>query len=370
MRAAGRRTCGQPKANLACRVALPLMLAAVLSVNVAPAAAHEAISTLEEYSANVAEVHDTSVRVLADDSVTAAEASELSELTLGMLPDGQMVSMGEGNVVAVDNAVAASLAERLRAASDERARTEIAEDLRGHLAAQVVAVGEPGTVVPSDPDALDVLLSEQQVQARNPASEWFADFVNRLGEMLMGWWEGAGVTPAVAGTLRVVTIVLLTLMALGLAWMLLRIVIHLRAGTAKRTAAPRPADDAAIIAAAEGLPDDVLAHADALAAGGQWRDGVRALFGGAARELVTAGYVIEAHRRTNGELLLEIRPAAPHVYEPLARLCGVFEMAWYGHHEPGSEGYASARDEYAQVLARLAEEPAPASADRAGGDAS
>jgi len=346
------------------------VLVTLVAFPATPTVAREAVSTLEAYSESVAEAHDASVRVLADDSVTADEAAELSDLTGSILPDGQLVSMGEDNVVVVDNSVLTSLAERLGAASDSASRVEIAEDMRGHLAAQIVAVGEPSAPVPSDPEALGVLLSEQQVQARNPMSEWFAQFVDRLGEMLMGWWDGAGATPAVASTLRIVTIVLLALMALGLAWMLLRVIIHLRAGTAKRAAAPRRVDDAAIIAAAEGLPDDALGHADALAAGEHWRDAVRALFGGAARELVTAGYLIEAHRRTNGELLLEIRPAAPHVYEPLAALCDVFERAWYGHHEPGSEGYASAREDFTRVLERLAEEHPLPPTDTAGGDAS
>jgi len=341
--------------------ALAALLVALWVLPTQPSAAREAISTLESYSASIAEAHDMSVRVLADESVTAAEADELSELTLSILPAHRLVSMGE-QVIEVDNTVLTSLAERLGAARDARSRTEIAEDLQGNLAAQAVAVGEPGTAVPADPEALDELLNEQRIQERSAMSEWLAALVERIGEMLLGWWDGAGASPAVAGTLRVVTIVLLTLMALGLAWMLLRVVIQLRAGTAKRAAAPRYADDAAIVAAAEGLPDDVLAHADSLAHAEQWRDAVRALFGGAARELVHAGYIIEAHRRTNGELLLEIKPAAPHVYEPLAALCGAFERAWYGHHEPGSEGYALARAEYARVLEQLAAE-----SDKGGG---
>ena len=346
------------------KAAAAAVLVALLAFPAVPSGAREAVSTLESYSASVAEAHEASVRVLADDTVTAAEASELSGLTLSILPDGQLVSMGEGAVVVVDNSVLTSLSERLGAASDARSRIEIAKDMRGHLAAQIMAVGEPSAVVPSDPEALGVLLSEQQVQARNPASEWFAEFVDRLGEMLLGWWDGAGATPAVASTLRIVTVVLLALMALGLAWMLLRVIVHLRAGTTRRAGPSRRAVDEAIVAAAEGLPADVLAHADTLAAGKHWRDAVRALFGGAARELVLAGYVIDAHRRTNGELLLEIRPAAPHVYEPLAALCAVFERAWYGHHDPGPVGYAGAREEYARVLGQLA------AGDDAGGEAS
>jgi len=349
---------------------LALVVLALAWVSVAPASAREAVSTLDEYEESVSKAFELSRMVLADDSVTAEEARNLSDLVGSLLPESQLVSMGADDVMTVDNTVISSLATRLGVATDSSSRTEIAQDIEGHLAAQVIAVGEPGATVGSDTAALEALLSEQQIQERNPMSEWFAALVDRLGEFLMGWWDSAGANPAVASTLRIVTIVMLTLMALGLLWMLVRIVMHLRAGTSKRAARPRMAGDAAIVAAAEGLPVDALAHADELAAREHWRDAVRALFGGAARELVAAGYILEAHRRTNGELLLEIRPAAPHVYEPLAALCALFERAWYGHHEPGGDGYTLAREEFTRVLERLAEEPPAPVTDTAQGGAS
>ncbi|MDO8987355.1 MAG: DUF4129 domain-containing protein, partial [Coriobacteriia bacterium] len=190
-----------------------------------------------------------------------------------------------------------------------------------------------------------------------PISEYFARLVERLGEWLTKWWGSAADTPGSLATLRTVTIVVLVLLALGLMWMLLRIIVNLRRGTARRGTRPRLPRDVAIIEAAQDLPEDALAHADALAQQGLWREAVRALFGGAARELVGAGYILEAHRRTNGELLLEIRPTAPLVYEPLAALCALFERAWYGHHDPGSTGFAEARIFFSQVLERLTQVP-------------
>lgn len=324
--------------------------------------------TLEAYAERVDRLHDASARMLADGSVTVEEAAALSSAVLEEMPASETVEQGTARID-VDNAVAVSLAQRLGAATSRTARTRVAQDLDAHLAGIARSAGEAGAGVPEDRGALDELLNEQQVQQRNPLSEWFAGLVDRLGRFLMNWWEGAGASPGVTTVMRVGTWALLALMAAALLWVLVRAVARLRAGVGRRAPLGAVAGVDAIVAAAEGLPEDALAFADGLAAQERWRDAVRALFGGAARELVRAGYVIEAHRRTNGELLLEVLPAAPHAYEPLAALCGVFERAWYGHHDPGAAGFAESRAFYERVTSALAEQPQDAR-ELEGGEAS
>lgn len=332
-----------------------------------PGVARAQDATLREYTVRVNDAADV-VRAARDvPTITPENAKELSARVLELLPPTESVKQVD-DVVLVDNSVLASLAERLATEEAASERRRIAEDMDAHLAALVSATGTPGNAVPADPAALKTLLADQKVQERNPLSEYFASLVDRLGAWLMNWFDTASVSPETSSVVRIVSIVLFAALALGLLWMAFKVVAHLRSGTSRRTPRPVLAEDSAIVAAAEGLPDDALAHADELAVRGQWRDAVRALFGGAARDLVAAGYVIEAHRRTNGELLLEIRPTAPEVYEPLAALCVEFERSWYGHHEPGAEGFDRSRELYISVSTRLVDAGVSVDAphDRAG----
>ncbi len=340
------------------RMLLVLALATMLAAFAGPRA-HAADDTLDSYTDRVARAASVVDDAVTDTSVSAEEANAVSAEVASLLPETERVTMPGGEVVTVDNTVLASLAERLATQDSHAKRVRILEDMQGHLAALSVSAGEPGEAVPQDADALDALLADQVKESRNPVSEWFAALVDRLGEFILKLWDSSEATPGGASTMRIATIVVLVGLALGLLWMLVRVVMSLRSGTARKPARPRLASDEVVVEAALGLPADALAHADELASREEWRDAVRALFGGAARSLVETGYIVETHRRTNGELLLEIRPAAPHVYEPLAALCAVFERAWYGHHDPGATGFATARDEYLRVLDRLAGQDAP-----------
>lgn len=331
-----------------------LCLALVAACVAAPGAAFAKEATLREYTARLDQAHDAVREALDVPTITPENAEELSVRVLELLPPSESVRQVD-DVVVVDNSVLTSMAQRLPEEEAASERRRIVEDMDAHLAALVSAAGTPGAAVPSDPAALETLLADQQIQERNPLSELFASLVDRLGTWLLSWFDAASVSPETSSVVRIVSIILFAALALGLGWMLFRVVMYLRSGTTRRSARPVLTQGTAIVAAAEGLPEDALAHADELADAGLWRDAVRALFGGAARDLVAAGYVIEAHRRTNGELLIEIRPTAPRVYEPLAALCVEFERSWYGHHDPGADGFAKARELYTSVSARLGE---------------
>jgi len=334
-------------------VALSLAIV-IVACALAPSSALAQDATLRDYTTRVNEAHDAVRKELDRPTITPENAKEVSAQVRELLPATESVKQVD-DVVLVDNSVLTSLAERLAKEETASERRRITEDMAVHLESLVAVAGKPGNAVPSDPAALETLLSDQQIQERNPLSEFFASLVDRLGTWLMSWFDSASMSPQTSSVVRIVSIVLFAALALGLMWMVIRVIVHLRSGTARKGPRPVLVDAPAIVAAAEGLPDDALAHADELAGRGQWRDAVRALFGGAARELTEAGYVIEAYRRTNGELLLEIRPTAPRVYEPLAALCSEFERSWYGHHDPGAQGFDRARVLFASVLTRLGE---------------
>lgn len=336
------------------RALVALSLAIVIACASAPSSALAQDATLRDYTTRVNEAYDTVTKALEAPTITPENADEVSSQVRELLPASESVKQVD-DVVRVDNSVLTSLAERLANEETASERRRITEDMAAHLEALVAVAGRPGNAVPSDPAALETLLSDQQIQERNPLSEFFASLVDRLGTWLMSWFDSASVSPQTSSVVRIVSIVLFAALALGLLWMAIRVIVRLRSGIARKGPHPVLANTPAIVAAAEGLPDDALAHADELAASGQWRDAVRALFGGAAREITEAGYVIEAYRRTNGELLLEIRPTAPQVYEPLAALCAEFERSWYGHHDPGPQGFDRSRTLFASVLARLGE---------------
>jgi hypothetical protein len=61
--------------------------------------------------------------------------------------------------------------------------------------------------------------------------------------------------------------------------------------------------------------------------------------------------------RTNREMLRDVTRAAPPLAAPFERLTGDFERAWYGHADPGSDGFERARSSYEHVV-----EGAPATA--------
>jgi hypothetical protein len=115
----------------------------------------------------------------------------------------------------------------------------------------------------------------------------------------------------------------------------------------------REQDYAPVIPAAEGLPADALTFAEDLAGQGRFREALRALFGGAARSLVERGLLRSTRTRTDGELLSDLRESAPGVVSPLRSLAETFESAWYGHFDPGVEGFRAAKDDYRETLSAV-----------------
>ena len=308
------------------------------------------ISSWDDYADRVDEAY-VLARQLGGDVTSYREAHELAAAVNRLLPVTELVDV-EGDVIEVDNSVLRSEVARLDAADDPRRRRRAAEAITGHLASLARSVDERRFLeVPSDPDALEELLTSESSDLQQRLQELIADLAERILTWLNELFD-VGDPEQATTVARFVTIALLVGLGLLLAWIVWRLIRYFVARRRERTPETRVSHEAEpIVAAAEGLPDDVVGHADALAAGGSFREAVRALFGGAARTLVEAGVVRQTRTLTNAELLREVRPVSAAIFEPLSSLSATFESAWYGHVDPGRAGFDDARSRYAEVVA-------------------
>jgi hypothetical protein len=99
------------------------------------------------------------------------------------------------------------------------------------------------------------------------------------------------------------------------------------------TPAPDVADESVLASAMP--PDEWLARADDLAARGEWRLAVRALFLSALSALHAAALVRVGRHKTNRDYLNELvrrQHALPGLVEAFADSMRVFEGSWYGDH--------------------------------------
>ncbi len=228
----------------------------------------------------------------------------------------------------------------------------------GNLRLEESALGSPGVAPAGDRAVLERIIAEESVGATFDARQWLQQTMQKLLQAVAGWLEKVMGAKSAQTSVRVIFYVLLVVSALVVAWIVSLLVRRVRSTLERGDGGGAAGTGGAVIAAAEGLPDDALAFADAQAAVGRYRDAVRALFGGAARELVDRGVVPRTRTRTDGELLADVTAARPALRAPLATLAGAFEPAWYGHIDPGAAGYRAARGVYAAFMALLAGEAA------------
>lgn len=319
---------------------------------VAWAAESDAVSdTVSDYRERVTEARALVKEALQGEGPDEIEAFTLATQLNELLPATQVVDVN-GTDVQVDNSVMRGMVARLASAPRATVRLAVIQELSDHLSSLERATGEPGQAVPQDAEALSALLAEENPNSRSALSNLFGDLVERLGKLLMDWWETIGASPGASRILTTITIAVLALLTAVLVWVLIRAFLASRAGAAKPALGVRAAHVGPVVAAAEGLPDDPLAFAQECAAQGDLRGALRALFGGAARLLAQAGVVRQTRTHTNGELLAMVRAFGQSaLHGPLESLCGRFERAWYGHHEPDAAAFAAAREEYVAIAA-------------------
>ena len=328
-----------------------LVVAALLSLAAAmPAAAQSGVSAFEDYADRVRRAHDaaSSSTMLVE---TREEAHGLAVELDRLLPATEDVRLDD-TVVHVDNSVLRAQVADLDAAETSAGRRKAAEELAEHTASLAQAVGavEAGEI-PSDPDALEELLAGGQERGETlggrltelleRATEWFGRLLSRLGVAE----SESGATVA-----RTIVWVLAGLLVIAAGWFLVRLVRSFSGRERHKRKEEAEEVGETVVSAAEGLPPDALRYAQDLAAEERFREAVRALFGGAARRLVEEGIVRQTRTLTNAELLAAVQPVSPALERQLLELSDGFEVAWYGHEDPGRDGFDRARERYRRVM--------------------
>jgi hypothetical protein len=327
--------------------ALTAAIVVALALGALPA---RAASSIEDYASRLQAAADA-VSTAMPEVGDASGAEELAAHVRSLLPEGEEVIAGERTITLDDSTLARILAE-LEGASSASARRDAAEKIASHVASLAAAVGVPsGEVTPSDAAALSRIIEEERVgdtgmpswlsELEQRIRDWLADLLPKLlpdvPEPVYKW-----ILPTMSA--------LAVLLAVFLVWRLWRkgVIARHHVEALEDGVAGKP-----VVAVAEGLPDDVLAYADAAASENRYRDAVRALFGGAARSLGEHGVVSRTRTRTTAELLRDVAGSRDGLSCSLAEIAAVFEPAWYGHRDPGGTGFASARAAYVSFSAML-----------------
>jgi hypothetical protein len=277
----------------------------------------------------------------------ASASEQVAARVDALLPGTERVLVG-GQPVDVDNGIMRSLLARVSSSTSASDRRQALDDAAAHIRSLLLALDEGVAPMPGDRALLARLLARPDLSSRPTLADAAAKLVEDLTRWLAAWFgrvvRRRGVATASDFALGAVFVALGMLLVAAI----VQVVRGLSASLARHDerVLAESAADAAVVAAAQGLPPDALAYAETLAGEARFREAVRALFGGAARSLVDLGLVRSTRTRTNRELLDDLAPAASPVLPPLTELSDAFEKAWYGHADPGEAGYAHARERY------------------------
>jgi hypothetical protein len=346
------------------------LLAALLATVMAPAPAAARTFTVDEYAAAVGK--GQAAVAAAGPSIDASGSAMALAETVRTAMTADYVEASDGRRFPVDPALPplldtleradAGAATRPVPPDDHKARATALAALAGHLASLRSELGTSGPAAPSDPAALKDLLGQRAPGSATPGTDWLAGKLDEALRAISDWLSRVtGSGPSTSGGVGLVTYVVLAIPAVLALFILVRALVAWRRSTRPtgrlraRSAATGP-----VVEAAADLPDDPLAYAARLAGEGRRREATRALFGGAARRLVETGVLRRMRTRTDSELLRDVRRALPAAVPALTDLTDRFELAWYGHADPGDDGFEAARRAYVGVL--------EAAADREGGD--
>ncbi|MCX8007963.1 MAG: DUF4129 domain-containing protein [Coriobacteriia bacterium] len=246
-----------------------------------------------------------------------------------------------------------ALARRLRDAKTPSDRKAAAEDLAAHLGSLASLEKTDGpAAIAHDPALLERIMAEEGLASGSEAQRILRDLQKRLQELFdrfLARWLGSEAASKGFAALYYVVLALSGLVTAWLVWRVLSALLGRPARGRRGRREGEPEAGAPVVEAARDLPADALAYADAAADEGRFREAVRALFGGAARSLVERGVLPVTRTRTTSEILHDLAERAPHAHPALAALAGVFEPAWYGHRDPGPDGYAAARCSYIEL---------------------
>jgi hypothetical protein len=163
--------------------------------------------------------------------------------------------------------------------------------------------------------------------------DWVLEMVGRLLAALGG--SGAG---------GIVGLVLLALVVLG---------VIVLAARFSRGLTPSPEVAAAVPGEARRSAAEWRAEADAQERAGAWREAVRSRYRALVADLAARGLVEEVPGRTAGEYRREVGRSLPEAATDFAGATELFEVAWYGRGDAGSQDAAHLRALADRVLRRV-----------------
>lgn len=334
------------------RAVLVALMAALLAA-MSPALAHaEQVSSFADYRHRVDAAEDYARRTLPESWRVQTDSQVAAEQLNTYLPGTERVQVGT-RTIDVDNSVLRSLIARLDFSHSSAERRDTGVDIVAHLGSLRMAVDEADGGAAYDPALLTRLLARPDLASRPTVSDELAKLLDRLSRWLAAWFARVMQQKGAATGSDIALVVVFIALGLLLVFAVVRVVRAMSASLARhdtRVLAEAAADRAAVVSAAEGLPPDALGYADELAEAGRFREAVRALFGGAARTLVDLGLLRSTRTRTNAELLADLEPTAPPVLPSLSDLSASFERTWYGHADPGRDGFDAARERYRESV--------------------
>jgi Domain of unknown function (DUF4129) len=162
--------------------------------------------------------------------------------------------------------------------------------------------------------------------------DWALEAIGRLLAALGG--SGAG---------GIVGLVLLALVLVG---------VGILAARFSRGLTPSPEVAAAVVGGRRRSAAEWRAEAEAQERTGAWREAVRSRYRALVADLASRGLVEEVPGRTAGEYRREVGRALPAAASDFAGATELFEVAWYGRADTGSQEAAHLRDLSDRVLRR------------------
>jgi Domain of unknown function (DUF4129) len=196
-----------------------------------------------------------------------------------------------------------------------------------------VPVRDPGEVR----EAVREVLSRPEFQPPDRSLferlyDWVLETIGRLLAALGG--SGAG---------GIIGLVLLALVLVGVGILVARF---------SRGLTPSPEVAAAVPSGVRRSAAEWRAEAEAHERAGAWRDAVRSRYRALVADLASRGLVEEIPGRTAGEYRREVGRSLPAAAADFAGATELFEVAWYGRADTGSQQAARLRDLSTRVLQR------------------
>jgi uncharacterized protein DUF4129 len=339
-------------------------LAAVLGASAqAPPPAPEVVLPLPEYSRSLRELAEAlrsgdrdGARARARDLLACRVEARGERLApdatvLGPIADAVLTGpAAEAEVAALAAALDEGSAGTPAAADQGRLDRLVRDDeARGLARGGVVEPGRPPTLSESVEQALEAL-ADKVVAAWRALSEWLERFWPKPRPRQRR-------EPSSPFATSTATVAMVAVVAAGLALLALR-ALRRRRGEAEPASTPALSQSSRDADPLSREAGEWERYARELAAGGRFREAVRAVYHAVLMTLFRSGRLHHQKGRTNWEYVSRLPPDA-EARPGFMRLTRAFDREWYGRDRSSREAFAECADEARAILRLLEEGAAP-----------